>query len=147
MHMENLQISYRKAKEDDVNFLMQLRQNTMTPHLLSSGIEVNPESYMQRILYNYNDARIILLNQKPIGLLKVTHHSDAVEIIQIQIDNLHQGQGIGTSIMCQIIENARIKNQAVTLSVLKTNKAINLYKKLGFTIISEEEHSYLMKAY
>ncbi|KGO93270.1 GNAT family N-acetyltransferase [Flavobacterium subsaxonicum] len=143
--MEQTSITYKKASEADIPYLLQLREQTMTEHLVSSGLEATTENNLQRIHYHFDDAKIILLNATPVGLLKVAEHIDAIEIIQIQIAPEFQGKGIGKAIISQILSNANSKNLPVTLSVLKTNKALNLYLSLDFVILDENTHSYIMR--
>lgn len=51
-------------------------------------------------------------------------------------------KGIGTKIIMDILDN----NDVVYLWVYKENeKAISLYKKLGFNVIEETESRYYMK--
>ena len=85
------------------------------------------------------------MDNKPVGLLKVSRNQDTIYIIQLQIDPGLQGKGIGKSILEEILEEAENHQKTVTLSVLKTNKARHLYSSLGFMIIDENEHSYFME--
>lgn len=141
----NLKLEYRKALENDMDFLLDLRMKTMTEHLLSSNLPVTKESAIKRVLHQFEKAHIIILNDQPIGLLKIDRNSDDIEVMQIQIDPSQQGKGIGKSILEDVIQEAVEVEKPVLLSVLKTNKAQKLYTSLGFKVIDEDEHSYMMK--
>lgn len=117
----------------------------MTEHLISSGIETDDESHLNRILYQFDDAKIIILEENPIGFLKLKKNANEYEIIQIQIDPKYQGKGFGKFIIQSIIDNAILRDLPIKLSVLKTNKAKNLYTMLGFKIIEENKDSLLME--
>jgi len=55
----------------------------------------------------------------------------------------HQGKGIGTKLLAYIIDFATKKNcRKITISVWENNKAIHLYKKHGFVIMSEKKNFY-----
>jgi len=57
----------------------------------------------------------------------------------------YRNQGIGTSLMTAMIEHLRKSGYKQTsLSVQKTNYAVQLYKNLGFEIIEENNDDYLM---
>ncbi len=140
-----MNLQYRKASENDLGFLLDLRMKTMTEHYASSGLPTTEESALQRVLYQFEKANIISLDNEPIGLLKINKESDKTEILQIQIDPKMQGKGIGKIILKDIIEESKTAQKPVVLSVLKTNKAQNLYSSLGFIIINEDEHSYIME--
>lgn len=143
--MKKIELNYRKASQADIEYLLWLRKQTMTEHFLNSGIEVNDEYHLERIKYHFEDAKVILLNENPIGLLKVNENKSGFEIIQIQIDPEFQGKGIGKKIIQSLIDKASSLNLAVELSVLKKNKAQQLYISLGFKIINENKDSFIMK--
>jgi ribosomal protein S18 acetylase RimI-like enzyme len=69
----------------------------------------------------------------------------SIEIIQIQIEPLHQGKGIGRKIIKSIIEKASGEKSSVILSVLKENMAKKLYDSIGFKVITENSESFIMK--
>ena len=57
----------------------------------------------------------------------------------------YRNKGIGTKLMNKMIDYLKEKGYKQTsLSVQKENYAVNLYKKLGFEIIDENEDDYLM---
>jgi ribosomal protein S18 acetylase RimI-like enzyme len=57
----------------------------------------------------------------------------------------YQKQGVGTMLMNAMIEYMRKKKYTQTsLSVIKENYAVKLYKKAGFEIIDENKDDYLM---
>jgi ribosomal protein S18 acetylase RimI-like enzyme len=142
-----MKFTYLKATEENIEFLLWLRKQTMTEHLLHAGKEVNEENLLDRINYYFEHAKIILLKDQKIGLLKLAENKTEIEILQIQIEPNHQNKGIGKEIIQSIIQKAFTKNIPVKLSVLKTNKAQNLYKTLGFEIYDENEYSYFMKTF
>jgi ribosomal protein S18 acetylase RimI-like enzyme len=143
--MSKINLTFRRATEKDLEFLIWLRQETMAEHLKSAGMEVDEENHLSRIKHQFEHAKIILLKNQKIGLLKLIETDTEIEILQIQIMPDYQNKGIGKDIIQSIIENSSIKKIPVKLSVLKTNKAQNLYKTLGFAIYDEDKYSYFMK--
>ncbi|WP_426791657.1 GNAT family N-acetyltransferase [Sphingobacterium sp. WOUb80] len=117
----------------------------MNPHLIASSLSTTVDSHMLRVKYKFEHASIIEYNRTSIGLLKIERKQDSIELIQIQIDPLYQGRGIGKKIFEQIINEANSEKRSITLQVLKVNKAQRLYVKLGFKIMEESHDSYLMK--
>ncbi|MET3536450.1 GNAT family N-acetyltransferase [Chryseobacterium limigenitum] len=140
-----MNLQYKKASAKDIDFLLNLRMKTMTEHYASSGLPTTEESALQRVLYQFEKANIIFLNNEPIGLLKIDKNKDKIEVLQLQIDPNQQGKGLGKAVLTDIIEEAKTVKKPITLSVLKTNKAQNLYSSLSFKIIDENEHSYIME--
>jgi ribosomal protein S18 acetylase RimI-like enzyme len=143
--MNKNKLTYQKVTEEDNEFLLWLRKQTMTEHLLHAGKEVNEENLLDRINYHFENAKIILPEDQKIGLLKLVENENEIEILQIQIEPNHQNKGIGKKIIQSIIQKATTKNISVKLSVLKVNKAQTLYKNLGFEIYDENKYSYFMK--
>ncbi len=141
----NTTITYRKASENDIDYLLDLRTQTMNPHYADSGLPTDRESTLQRILYQFDMANIILLNNEPAGLLKINKAADKTEVLQLQIDPNEQGKGLGRTILTDILKEASKERKTVSLSVLKTNKAQHLYADLGFKIVGEDDHSYFME--
>jgi ribosomal protein S18 acetylase RimI-like enzyme len=141
----NLDLRYKQADENDIDFLLNLRMKTMNPHYETSGLSTDRETTMQRVLYKLEKANIILLDNQPIGLLKLDRTFTNIEVLQLQIDPSQQGKGLGKKILEDILEEASIAGKTVSLSVLKTNKAQHLYKSLGFRIVDEDQYSYFME--
>jgi len=141
----NKTITYRKASENDIDYLLDLRTKTMNPHYTDSNLPTDKETTLQRILYQFDKAHIILLNNEPAGLLKISRAEDKTEVLQLQIDPKQQGKGLGKTILTGILKEASAEGKTVSLSVLKTNKAQNLYKSLGFKIVNEDDYSFFME--
>ena len=139
-----LEIKYRPALKSDQEFLLDLRIQTMNAHLTASSLPVSDEAHLQRINYQFEHALIIEIDKRAIGLLKIVRQADNIELIQIQIAVTYQGKGIGRRILNDLIKEAIESEQSITLSVLKTNQAKNLYLSVGFKIVGETDDSYLM---
>ncbi|HCN48058.1 MAG TPA: N-acetyltransferase [Chryseobacterium sp.] len=141
----NTPLTYRKATENDIDYLLDLRIKTMVPHYAESNLPTDRETTLQRILYQFDKANIIFLDNHPIGLLKVDRTDSNIDILQLQIDPDQQGKGLGKMILTDILEEASAAGKTASLSVLKTNKAQHLYSSLGFKVVGEDEHSFFMK--
>lgn len=141
----NTPLTYQKATENDIDYLLDLRIKTMVPHYAESNLPTDRETTLQRILYQFDKANIIFLDNHPIGLLKVDRTDSNIDILQLQIDPDQQGKGLGKMILTDILEEASAEGKTASLSVLKTNKAQHLYSSLGFKVVSEDEHSFFME--
>lgn len=139
-------ISLRPATAADLPFLLALRRSAMTPHLQAAWIAQDEAGMMERVLVGFEGARIIEFAGGAIGLLKMIKGERAWDIVQIQLLPEWQGQGIGALLLSQALAEAAEAKATVLLSVLKVNKARRLYERLGFSVISEDENSYSMRA-
>jgi len=137
-------ITYRACEERDIEYLLWLRKETMNTHLENSGLSIDDENHIKRIRYRFENAKFIYLNEKKIGLLKILQEQEHIEIIQIQIEPDYQGKGLGEILIKKIIDT-NSRKMPIRLNVLKENKARKLYEKLGFKIIEEDQHSFMME--
>jgi len=142
-----MDIILRKAAKSDLDFLVNLRDLTMRKYLDEVGVPVTREAYLERINYQFEDAKIIELDNKAIGLFKVTYLSESNElyIAQIQIEPEYQGLSVGSYLINQVINEACKNKQSVSLNVLKNNPAQKLYTKLGFNKVGESETEFNME--
>ncbi len=65
--------------------------------------------------------------------------------LSIALYEQYRGKGVGTRLLRALLQNLKDNGvmQAV-LSAKKENRAVNLYKRLGFEIVRENEDTYIM---
>lgn len=134
----------RPATREDIPFLLALRQQTMDAHLLASGVDTSGDYHLERVTYRLDCAQILLDQGLPAGLLKVDRRPNEWEILQIQLTSEMQGAGKGRQILEEIISAAAAAKASVRLNVLKANPARHLYVRLGFELVGESLHEYIM---
>lgn len=139
-----MDITLRKADASDIEYLLKLRDITMRGYLLEAGLPANQEAYLSRIHYQFENARIIELTNRSVGLFKAVHlpESHQWQLIQIQIHPDYQNLKIGRFLIKQLIDKALAAGDSVGLSVLKSNPALRLYLRLGFRRIGESAFDY-----
>ena len=133
------------ATEADIPFLLALRRATMDDYLRASGADASEAAHRERLLYRFDCAEVLLMNDEPVGLLKVDHGDSEWKVIQIQLSPAVQGQGIGRQVLEGVIADARKAGVDVVLSVLKANPARSLYERLGFVVEDEDAHEFFMR--
>jgi ribosomal protein S18 acetylase RimI-like enzyme len=138
-------VSMRPAREDDVPFLVALREQTMGEHFRATGVEVTPEQHLARVRVRFECAQIIEHEGRAAGLLEVARDGRDWHLIQIQLAPQLQGRGVGEALISGLIAEARGAGAALSLHVLHTNPARRLYERLGFRIVQDTEHEYLMR--
>ena len=77
-------------------------------------------------------------------MVKVLETDQEIILSQIQVLPHYQNQGIGTAIIRDLQALARMKGVLLTLHALKNNRAIGLYKSLGFTISDDGSRAVTM---
>ncbi len=86
--------------------------------------------------------KIVLVDEEVAGAYLVVDDETGKMLDEIYIEEEYRGQGIGKSILEDIIS----KSNVVTLRVYKKNeRAIKLYKSLGFEVEKSTETRYFMK--
>lgn len=143
--MDPDQISFRPATLEDVPFLAELRLQTMHPHLRAGGLVAVLEQDMERVMFRFDCAKVILLADQPVGLWKVARDGRDWDLIQIQLAPRLQGQGLGTQLIQSLIVEAREAGASLKLMVLKANPARYLYQRLGFVVTAETQHGLDMR--
>lgn len=73
------------------------------------------------------------------------HVDNNTPSLAISLHQEYRGQGIGTAMMRSMLELLKENGyKQVSLSVQKSNYAVELYRKLGFKVIGENEEEYVM---
>jgi hypothetical protein len=60
-----------QAKEEDIEYLINLRKDTMGEHYRNAKIIHTSENIRERVLYRFDCANIILINGERAGLVKI----------------------------------------------------------------------------
>ena len=89
--------------------------------------------------------KIVTLDGTDIGWLQSFVKDNALFLAQLFVDRAWRGQGIGTAMVEALIEEAARTGRALTLGVVKTNPALRLYQRLGFSTTHEDERKFYMR--
>ena len=149
------QFNLRPATADDVDFLQTVYASTRADELTqlpwneaqrSAFIRMQFTSQRQHYLKHYPNARqdLIVKGDQPIGRLYV-NRGDGIHIIDITLLPEHRGQGVGTSIISALIDEATEARKAVSIYVESFNRSKNLFERLGFKEIEEDGFNLLLE--
>jgi GNAT superfamily N-acetyltransferase len=81
--------------------------------------------------WNTKHTRLIRSESEVLGWVRLEHGPDHDWLDLVVIAPPHQGQGVGTKVMKQLIAEADARSVPLWLSVYKTNTARRLYQRLG----------------
>lgn len=141
------QLKLRKVKENDKEFLFNLKKKTLKPYI--EKIWGWEEKWQLSYFNNHFEAdklKIIQFLQEDIGCISIVEEDDSIDIALIEIIPEYQNQGIGTFLIKNVIKKAKMKRSPVTLQVLKSNEeALRLYKGLGFSIQGQTSTHYYLR--
>ena len=128
-------IRYRKARKKDLPLLIEYKLLTITPYIENKEEQLKVISYVSTFLKeNYEKANLIIHNFKIIGCYLIIKQ----KLDTLYIMDAYQNKKIGSKIIRKEKENIK------EVKVRKENKkAINFYKKNGFTK-EEKQNDYLI---
>ena len=139
------QIGFRQAQDRDADFLYALHVATMKEYVDRTwGWDDGFQEAIFRKNHNPAEMQIITGNGQDIGMISVEERGKEFFLRTIAIHPTYQRQGLGTSIIQQIIADAARQMKSTSLRVLKVNPAKRLYERLGFRIIEETPTHYIM---
>jgi GNAT superfamily N-acetyltransferase len=136
----------RAAQEADMPFLLRLRETAMDPHHRAAGIVQTPALMEERVRSHWDEAKVIEVDGRSVGLWKLWRQPEVWWILQVQLMPEQQGRSIGGALVGQLIDEARAAGVVLKLKVLKANPARRLYERLGFVIVGEDDHGWEMQA-
>ncbi len=78
-------------------------------------------------------------------MIDYVHIDNETPSLAISLYNEYRHLGIGTALMKAILQLLKEKGyKQISLSVQKENYAVNMYRKIGFKIVSETKEEYIM---
>ena len=136
----------RPARADDYGFAERLYLTTMTPLLGASG-EWNETRLSGRLKRSFrlDEVQIITVNGTDVGWLQVSESDAALILSQVHIEREFRSRGIGTQLIRELMVRARGKEKYVSLSVVRGNPAVALYRRLGFKVVGGNRHRLRMR--
>ena len=91
------------------------------------------------------------VENKPVGAVWVRIMNDYGHIdndtpsLAMSVHKKYRGLGIGTSLLKQLLQVEKLAGYSkISLSVQKSNYAVKMYEKVGFTVVDENNEEYIM---
>lgn len=73
------------------------------------------------------------------------HIDDETLSLAISLYEEYRHLGLGTALMREMLQFLKDKGyKQISLSVQKANYAVNMYRKVGFAVVKENEEEYIM---
>jgi ribosomal protein S18 acetylase RimI-like enzyme len=141
-------ISLRAVTSEDEAFLYEVYASTRRDEMLSWGWDRTQQDAFLKMQFKAQhqayamedegtDTKIILLEGKPVGRLIVNRTEDEIRLTDIALLTEYRSSGIGTALIKDLFDEASRAGKPVRLHVLKNNRALRLYERLGFKTTGE----------
>lgn len=140
MKQKNIEFSLRPATIDDIEFIFQLRVETMKP-FFKNIFGWNETEERVKAAEELNHAKIVMFDKKKIGVIKVVPEADELHLHQMQVLPEFQRKGVGVELVRQTIMQSKKMRKSITLFVVKNTPAKRLYDQFGFIVTEEYEHN------
>jgi ribosomal protein S18 acetylase RimI-like enzyme len=126
----------RPGRREDIAFAERIYIDAMRPLMVQLGCWNERERLAAfRRSYKTSEVSVIVFEGTDIGWMQVNERDLDYNLAQIQILESYCSRGIGSSLIISLIDKARRDGKTVSLSVVRTNRAIELYRRLEFRVI------------
>lgn len=142
-------LTSRPSCPEDKDFLFRLYASTRSVEIAAFGwndlqkqaflsVQFNAQQRWYETAYPEAEQRIVMIEGTMIGRTIVHRGSDAVVLVDISLLAENRGQGWGSLLMRELLEQCRRNGLPLRLQVLRTNPAQRLYERLGFQRTGED---------
>ena len=149
-------ISLRPITPADDSFLAGLYASTRAEELAVTGWSEEDKALFCRRQFDaqtahyvekYTGASLQIIERVgvPAGRLYVARWEREIRIMDIALLPEHRGSGIGTKLLRELQDEARAIGKSLTIHVERFNPALQLYERLGFQRIEEQQVYLLME--
>jgi GNAT superfamily N-acetyltransferase len=139
-----MHIRLRPAQSTDVDFARSLYFETMRDVIEPWNEQRQEESFAK--LFDLRQASIISVKGKDVGWMQVHAEPGQILLRSLYLEPSMQRRGIGTRILGSLIAQCEKSSKRLRIAVIKNNRAMGLYHRLGFRIITGDDHKFYMEA-
>lgn len=147
--------SLRPAQPEDADFLYELYCSTRAEEMVAWGWDEAQRKLFLDLQFRGQQAhylqypnlihQIILDGNRPIGRLLVSNLEGEIRLADISLLTEARGKGIGARLLADLQSEAARTCKPLRLHVEKSNRALGLYRRLGFVIIDDLGLHYFME--
>jgi ribosomal protein S18 acetylase RimI-like enzyme len=146
-------VSLRRVEPRDEEFLYRVYAGTRTEELAVVPwddaqkdaflrAQFDAQSRWYREHYARATYEVVLVDGEPAGRLYLHRAESEIRIVDIALLPEHRGNGVGSSLLNNVLAEADATGRRVTIHVERFNPALRLYERLGFSV-AEDKGAYL----
>lgn len=133
----------RPADTSDFEWLLALDRTSMRPHVERLHLRWDDADHRARFTQAFasRSMTVVEVEDEPVGMISVAEDEDPIVLHDVQLVPHWQGRGLGTRLVHDVLLDARARQRAVELRVVRSNPARALYERLGFGVVTQtDEH-------
>lgn len=153
-----MNISFKPISEIDRDFLREVYASTRSEELAlvdwdekqkAAFLEMQFSAQYRFYQENYADADffIVILDNIPVGRFYIARWPNEIRIVDLALLPEYRNAGIGSFILQGVINESIAAHKPVRIHVERFNRALFLYRRLGFVEIGEHGVYFLMERY
>ena len=136
----------RPATTADLPWLFELHREALGPSVEATwGWDEDFQSAHFRDRFDVERDRILQLEGQDVGGLRCRTEEDALHLDYIAIAAAHRNRGLGERVVRDLMGRAETLGLPLLLGVLRANRAVGFYERLGFRRVKEDALRILME--
>ena len=133
----------RRARPEDSAKMMAIGHEGLRPYVESVrgwDVEVEEKGFISHFIPDL--VSIIQVDGRDVGYIKTEDRGEHLYIDGIYIERTARSSGVGGQVLADLISST---DKALQLRVYKVNPAANLYSRLGFKVIEDDDDAFIMR--
>lgn len=149
-------VTLRPVVPDDGTFLLKVYAGTRSDEVAAWGWDAAQQEAFFRMQFNAQqqayeaeypraDHEIILLGDEPVGRMIVERTERELRGVDIAMLPEYRDSGVGTALIKNLLAEASAADKPFRIQVVKSNRAMRLYERLGLSVIGESAFYFQME--
>jgi GNAT superfamily N-acetyltransferase len=142
-----MELARRSATEADTDFARDVHHQAyrdVVTRQFGRWVEVEQDQFFAKAWDPVRYA-ILVCDGQPCGYTSIEDRDDAIIVRELVLLPEFHGRGIGTAILHETIERARSRGIPVHLGTHHQNRALNLYRRMGFRDVDRTDTHVLLE--
>lgn len=132
---------YASTREEEMAMLPHWTAEQKTAFLTQ---QFNAQHTYYQQMYPDREFSLVYHNGEVAGRLYLVRQPGDLRVVDIALLPAFRGKGLGEYLLRQLFREAVARGQKVSIHVERQNRARNLYDRLGFRVVNDDNPIYLL---